>query len=100
MPETSQLGLQEVGVEMDKGGFVVGGHDMDHERSSVANIYAVGDVLKVGESMAKIILCLSYYYFCKSVLVRTADSDICFKVHGLVICLLCNVYICLCLFKS
>ena len=53
MPETSQLGLQEVGVEMDKGGFVVGGHDSDHERSSVANIYAVGDVLKVGETHVK-----------------------------------------------
>ena len=51
VPETSQLGLQEVGVEMDKGGFVVGGHDTDHERSSVANIYAVGDVLKVGETL-------------------------------------------------
>ena len=49
VPETSQLGLREVGVELDEGGFVVGGRDADHERTSVPNIYAVGDVLKVGD---------------------------------------------------
>ena len=51
VPETSQLGLRDVGVELDKGGFVVGGHSEDHERTSVPNVYAVGDVLKVSEQI-------------------------------------------------
>ena len=51
VPETSQLGLRDVGVELDKGGFVVGGHSDDHERTSVPNVYAVGDVLKVSEQI-------------------------------------------------
>lgn len=32
---------------MDDSGFIVGSHSGDQERSSVPNIYAIGDVLKV-----------------------------------------------------
>ena len=37
-----------MGVEIDpRTGFIVGGHDGDSERTSVPNIYAIGDILQV-----------------------------------------------------
>jgi thioredoxin reductase (NADPH) len=45
-PCTSDLGLTALGVTMDESGFIVGDNGNDHERSSVPNIYAIGDVLK------------------------------------------------------
>jgi pyruvate/2-oxoglutarate dehydrogenase complex dihydrolipoamide dehydrogenase (E3) component len=52
-PLTRQLGLEKVGVEVDKEGYVVGGHGGDHEKSSVSHIYAIGDILKVLYSLCK-----------------------------------------------
>lgn len=47
VPATRDIGLAEVGVEMDQIGYIVGNHGGDSERSSVPNIYAIGDVLQV-----------------------------------------------------
>ena len=47
-PDTRGLNLQQVGVKVDEeSGKVVGDHEGDHERSSISNIYAIGDVLHV-----------------------------------------------------
>jgi len=46
-PETHSLGLEEVGVKLDESGYIVGNNGGDLERSTVQNIYAIGDVLKV-----------------------------------------------------
>ncbi len=44
-PLTSNLGLENVGVEMDeKTGFIICN---DHEQTSVPNVYAIGDVTLV-----------------------------------------------------
>ncbi|KAL8578778.1 Thioredoxin reductase 2, mitochondrial [Nucella lapillus] len=44
--DTQSLNLKEVGVELDsETDKMIGGQDGDHERSSVPNIYAIGDVL-------------------------------------------------------
>jgi len=43
---TSGMGLKELGVQMNSDGFVVGGHGKEAERSSVSNIFAIGDVLE------------------------------------------------------
>ena len=46
--DTSGLNLSEVGVYTDtETGKIIGNHDNDYERSSVPNIYAIGDVLYV-----------------------------------------------------
>lgn len=45
------MGLEAVGVRTDDAGFIIGGHNNDHECSSVSNIYAIGDVLKVNSFM-------------------------------------------------
>ena len=48
-PETAGIGLETIGVTVDvDSGYIVGGHNDDSERTSVNNIYAIGDVLKVG----------------------------------------------------
>jgi pyruvate/2-oxoglutarate dehydrogenase complex dihydrolipoamide dehydrogenase (E3) component len=47
VPATRDIGLAELGVEMDQSGYIVGNHGGDSERSSVPNIYAIGDVLQV-----------------------------------------------------
>ncbi|CAC5419494.1 TXNRD [Mytilus coruscus] len=45
-PETLRINLESVGVVTDpETNKIVGNHDNDHERSSVPNIYAIGDVL-------------------------------------------------------
>ncbi len=42
---TSNLGLENVGVEIDeKTGFIICN---DHEQTSVPNVYAIGDVILV-----------------------------------------------------
>jgi len=37
----------ELGVKLDESGYIVGNNEGDLERSTVRNIYAIGDVLKV-----------------------------------------------------
>jgi len=54
IPATSKIGLTELGVEMDESGFIVGNHGGDAERTSVPNIYAIGDILKVSISTLQI----------------------------------------------
>ena len=44
---THDLGLVEAGVLLDDAGYIVGNNGGDQERSTVRNIYAIGDVLKV-----------------------------------------------------
>ena len=44
---THGLGLVEAGVMLDDAGYIVGNNKGDRERSTVQNIYAIGDVLKV-----------------------------------------------------
>ncbi|XP_071110707.1 thioredoxin reductase 2, mitochondrial-like isoform X1 [Haliotis cracherodii] len=45
-PETHSLGLRQVGVALDETtNKILGGHGGDHERTSVNNIYGIGDVL-------------------------------------------------------
>ena len=44
---TDSLGLVAAGVMLDDAGYIVGNNDGDRERSTVRNIYAIGDVLKV-----------------------------------------------------
>ncbi|XP_046559567.1 thioredoxin reductase 2, mitochondrial-like [Haliotis rubra] len=45
-PETHSLGLNQVGVALDETtNKIIGGHGGDHERTSVDNIYGIGDVL-------------------------------------------------------
>jgi len=46
-PVTHGLGLVEAGVMLDDAGYIVGNNEGDRERSTVRNIYAIGDVLKV-----------------------------------------------------
>ena len=47
-PATDSLNLESVGVKTDeKSKKIIGNHDHDQERSSVPNIYAIGDVLHV-----------------------------------------------------
>ena len=47
-PDTDSLNLESVGVKTDeKTKKIIGNHDHDRERSSVPNIYAIGDVLHV-----------------------------------------------------
>lgn len=47
-PETSGINLESVGVKTDpETNKIIGNYDHDHERSSVPNIYAIGDVLHV-----------------------------------------------------
>ena len=47
-PVTSGLNLESVGVAVDtESQKIIGNHDNDHEKSSVPNIYAIGDVLHV-----------------------------------------------------
>lgn len=47
-PAVDSLGLESVGVKLDdQSRRVIGGHGGDTERSSVDNIYAIGDVLHV-----------------------------------------------------
>nr|KAG5694300.1 hypothetical protein BaRGS_032018 [Batillaria attramentaria] len=44
--ETQSLNLEHVGVKVDeKSRKVIGGHDGDNEKSTVENIFAIGDVL-------------------------------------------------------
>jgi len=61
-PNTEGLGLEEIGVKLDKRGYIVAD---DQCRTSVANVYAIGDVIggmmlahkatKEGETVAEII---------------------------------------------
>jgi len=44
---TADMGLEKVGVQCDNNGFIIGNYDGDAERTSIANIYAIGDVLQV-----------------------------------------------------
>ncbi|KAK7088567.1 thioredoxin reductase 2, mitochondrial-like [Littorina saxatilis] len=45
-PDTESINLEGVGVKVDQESRkVIGGHEDDNERSSVSNIYAIGDVL-------------------------------------------------------
>ena len=44
---TENMGLKEVGVQLANNGCIIGKHGNDQERSSVPNIYAIGDVLQV-----------------------------------------------------
>jgi len=46
-PVTHDLGLTEAGVMLDDAGYIIGNNEGDRERSTVQNIYAIGDVLKV-----------------------------------------------------
>jgi pyruvate/2-oxoglutarate dehydrogenase complex dihydrolipoamide dehydrogenase (E3) component len=47
-PDTDSLNLESVGVKTDEQTKkIIGNHDHDRERSSVPNIYAIGDVLHV-----------------------------------------------------
>lgn len=43
VPNTAGLGLQEAGVRLDEGGFIVTG---DHYQTDVPGIYAIGDVIR------------------------------------------------------
>ena len=47
VPQTSKLGLENASVAVDNDGFIIGNHSGEAEKSSVNNIYAIGDVLKV-----------------------------------------------------
>lgn len=47
---TKSLELESVGVEL-LSGKVIGGFENDNEKSSVPNIYAIGDVLHVIQSI-------------------------------------------------
>lgn len=52
---TNNLNLEALGVEVDQTTQkVFGGHSDDHERTSVANIYAIGDILHVSNSLLKL----------------------------------------------
>jgi len=42
-PFTQNLGLKEMGIEMDKAGRVI---TDSHFRTNISNIYAIGDVIK------------------------------------------------------
>ena len=45
---TTKMGLEQVGVQLDPTSFKVnGGFGGDTERTSVSNIYVIGDILKV-----------------------------------------------------
>ena len=43
-PVTKTLGLEKIGVEFDKSGYIICQKD---EQTSVENVYAIGDVIQV-----------------------------------------------------
>lgn len=47
--ETENLGLENAGVKIAKNGKIMGNYGGEFERTSVDNIYAIGDILKVSQ---------------------------------------------------
>ncbi|CAD5113280.1 DgyrCDS2458 [Dimorphilus gyrociliatus] len=52
--DTSGLGLEKIGVELDENKKVIGNFGGEFERTSIDNIYAIGDILKGGVELTPV----------------------------------------------